>query len=724
MILDIFIDERHQSSHTLTYVIPADDAKATLAVEDHEIHYNGNVYYIDQIEQERDGTSSTIRVTANALWMRLAGPKRVGSFVLTAVDAASGLDLILADTGWTRGDNVETASGGVTSLQTLEAQDTSVLDLVWRWAKLFNLEVTFDTTNKVVDFVSEVGARRGLAFRYGRNLTKIKRTARVPEATRVYAYGRDKLSITGINPTGAEYVEDLSFYTAQGLTQSEARANRKDEVLSDNDIVDELSLYQRALSRLAVASQPYVKYEASVVDLSELLGIDERAFGVGDTVRVHDSVFNWNFRTRIVRRVHYPLEPWRDTIELSNLDERSNTTGQSYRDSSTRDWNLFKKDSSELRLLNAGSFTLNRIGVAFVEGEAVFGYDINCVGVGTGTLSVSAVDASDDTLLHTPLSIPFTDGAKLHGNMTWALQGLSGQKDYRIRAIASGGGTVRIPAAGSRFWVLARGATQRTPRLPNSQRFNFVQPSGGMQQFTVPDNVTEVVVTVVGSSGQRGGANNPLLQGGPGGEIVATMPVTPGQVFDVVVGGRPGWPNGGRGGTSLSGNNGGWGGGSSDIRPAGGSISDAYIVAAGGGGAGFFFNGTLPGDTTVAGKGGLYVGGDGVHGLRPGLGATDSAGGEGDNGQPGTTYDGGFNIGGYAAIGINGFAGPGGGGGGGYYGGGAAGGSNNGSGGEAGNGGGGTGRLRPEFLYDIEFTDGANSDADGYVLFEWELPED
>lgn len=383
---------------------------------------------------------------------------------------------------------------------------------------------------------------------------------------------------------------------------------------------------------------------------------------------------------------------------------------------------MFKKDSSLVPLRLNGTYVTNRIALAFVDGEAVFGYDLTFTGVGTGTVSVSAVDAITGSLVHPVLQLPYSHGQRVHTAATWAAKELQGQADYRVRAVAtassaSSASGIDVAAGASRFWVLARGAVQRTPVLANSQRFDFLQPSGGVQQFTVPDGVNEVEFEVAGSAGE----DSTRSTGGGGSVVRGRMTVLPGTVYDVYAAGRP-WPNGGFRSQSTSGNNGGHGGGSSDFRPAGGDHGTAVVVAAGGGGGGWYYFGSsyAPGQ---GGRGGLYEGEAGRMGLQPGRAATQFAGGAAWFSWPASA--GGYNDGGDGTIGSNPFGGPGGGGGGGRYGGGAAGGSNNGAGGEAGDGGGGVGYVDLSQVFDLEFTDGGNpAPALGYVVFSWELPED
>jgi hypothetical protein len=226
--------------------------------------------------------------------------------------------------------------------------------------------------------------------------------------------------------------------------------------------------------------------------------------------------------------------------------------------------------------------------------------------------------------------------------------------------------------------------------------------SAGPGTFTVPPGVNSATFTVEGA---QGGTNAIGSAGGRGAKVSAVLPLTPGQVMQVNVGGQ---------GNSADGlNSGAGGGGSSDVRNGLFGLADRLLVAGGGGGAGGGSGPTSPGD--VGGAGGWGGGGGGAAGTPHGAGAgrggsttTYGAGGTGMNGwsgQPGGTYSGGsggsllpialLGGGGGGAMGggaQGGAGGPshgcaGGGGGGGWFGGGGGGATNCAGGGGGGGGG-------------------------------------
>jgi Glycine rich protein/PKD-like domain/Secretion system C-terminal sorting domain len=157
-----------------------------------------------------------------------------------------------------------------------------------------------------------------------------------------------------------------------------------------------------------------------------------------------------------------------------------------------------------------------------------------------------------------------------------------------------------------------------------SVTFNY---TGAVQTFTVPACVTSITVDAMGAKA----GNNGSFVGGNGGRVQATVPVTPGEVLQILVGqlgvststSNPAVYNGGGGVFSyVSGGTAGTGGGATDIRRSPYSLNDRLVVSGGGGGGGY---------VNIGGHGGGLVGQSGVpYSTFPnsgGQGGTQSAGG-------------------------------------------------------------------------------------------------
>ena len=237
----------------------------------------------------------------------------------------------------------------------------------------------------------------------------------------------------------------------------------------------------------------------------------------------------------------------------------------------------------------------------------------------------------------------------------------------------------------------------------NAQTTTTFNYTGSPQTWTVPPCVSSITVTVAGADG---GGN----LGGNGAVVTATIPVTPGQVLTINVGGSGNSINGGYGGggngfASTDGNvnyNSSGGGGASTISVGGTPV----IVAAGGGGAGGG-SGIVAGGaggcaTGIAGSNTFGFGGAPGTQVAGGAGGTPWAGTPpgGSNGSLGQGGNGGF----WQTA-------SGGGGGGGYYGGGGGGNDGCCTGANGGGGGGGGSSLVPA---GAGCTSGSNN-GPGYV---------
>ncbi|MBR0073620.1 MAG: hypothetical protein IJP95_07260, partial [Bacteroidales bacterium] len=273
--------------------------------------------------------------------------------------------------------------------------------------------------------------------------------------------------------------------------------------------------------------------------------------------------------------------------------------------------------------------------------------------------------------------------------------------NYCGEKVICAGSVVELPA-GER-WFLDSACTQPVPSnsvMPNTTttyyrhlgdttiNYSFI---GDTQVFVVPHYLDSVYLQVWGAEGGRGcsSSSTSFYAGGKGGYAEGSMPVTPGDVLYILVGGKgmdangqtttgiayPGGFNGGGSAgthTYSSTYQGGSGGGATDIRINQNNVNSRVIVAGGGGGGAYSYVGGYGGGTTGAagnntgaatyyGQGGTQaIGGSGS---TSGANAYGSGAATNVNGQTGGFGFGGGGGDGTACTG-------GGGGGGGWYGGG------------------------------------------------------
>ncbi|NBV67608.1 MAG: hypothetical protein EBR74_03585, partial [Flavobacteriia bacterium] len=179
--------------------------------------------------------------------------------------------------------------------------------------------------------------------------------------------------------------------------------------------------------------------------------------------------------------------------------------------------------------------------------------------------------------------------------------------------------------------VVGNGANFTTPALALNTTYyvasgnvNNAQPvsfsyTGNTQYYTVPAGVTSISVDANGAGGGAQPGNGG--QAGAGGKMVATIPVTPGQVLSIIVGGA--------GGNSQYNRSGSGGGGFTGVLDA----ANNHLVSAGGGG-GAAGNEGCP-QVGNGGNGGASSGTQGSCGLggAAGVNAVSPAGGIGGTGS-------------------------------------------------------------------------------------------
>lgn len=313
---DIVVEERLNDAETLRFVIPLDDPKSQYIKHDEEIIYDNKRYIITQVVGSRDDSGKEIiDVSCELAYIELLYLTKPGEFLIDRKSAINGLKQLLTGTRWTVG----TVEADADSVYSLKEVNKTVLWLVRQWAKIVGLEIQWDSINRKINMLQQIGSNRGAGFRYKKNLKSIRRTVKPPEATVLYAYGKNGLTIADFND-GKEYLEDYSWYTSQGLTLTEAKAKfRKEYIWQDDRFILTQNLLDAAKKKLSELSQPIISYECSVLDLSTVTGLNEDKFYIGDTVRIYDSELKIDVMTRILRLKRYPQEPWKNEVELSYI---------------------------------------------------------------------------------------------------------------------------------------------------------------------------------------------------------------------------------------------------------------------------------------------------------------------------------------------------------------------------------------------------------------------
>jgi hypothetical protein len=185
------------------------------------------------------------------------------------------------------------------------------------------------------------------------------------------------------------------------------------------------------------------------------------------------------------------------------------------------------------------------------------------------TITVNALATTPSIVTATPINICPSSSSILSAvsagnNIKWYTDSAGGSA---IGTVASGVGFRVTPDSTTTYYAEA---------LTDSAISTTFSYTGSMQSFTVPTGITSITIDAYGAQG--GGGIGISLTGGRGARMRGTFAVTPGEVFDILVGGQ-----GGTGGSSYDpqGNENGGGGGSFVVKSIG---TIPFIVAGGGGG--------------------------------------------------------------------------------------------------------------------------------------------
>lgn len=452
---DLEIEKILQGEETFKFKVLASDPKVDWIRLDGHVLYDDQVWRITDTDDNREDNQAYRQINTRPLWYDLGDDMQFGTRSFLAKTPEEGLDLILTGSSWTQG----TYLGTYTFPVSMEIKNISLLETIRQWAKACFLEAVFNTATKEVVLTLAQGQERGIGFRYGRNLDKVKRTYKAPFATRIYPLGDNELNISSVN-AGVPYIEDFTWYTDQGMTLARAKALHTKEVIwTDTSLITALSLMDAADDRLLWWSRPTVSYECSVTDLSELTGLVEDEFEVGDYVRVKDETFNLDLRTRVVRLIRKPYEPWDNQIELDYLKPgitssllsglTSGGSGSAYK--------LLVDESTAANITVTPQFLCTIYFTSTGNATGIVGAILTGLATGTGTLTTSIqvdnVDVGD------PVLTPFVDGQRIDvGIPTWVTGIADGSHSIDLRVVVStGSGSVAVNVFGGRLYAFLTG---------------------------------------------------------------------------------------------------------------------------------------------------------------------------------------------------------------------------------------------------------------------------
>ena len=264
-----------------------------------------------------------------------------------------------ADTGWTVQEIDK-----IDKRRTIRKETGSTLDIINDVAKVFMIEIEFDTLNKKIKIYNKRGADKGAFFINSLNLKKLSQQANTYDfITRLIPIGKDNLRITAVN-NGKEYIDNFQ-YSNKVVAQ----------YWVDKRYTDVNSLLEDARAKLDELSKPVISYSAEVLTFNTPIAL-------GDTITLIDNIKGVRDVQRVVKFKEYPLTPEKNTIEIANrtlsfaeqqaaLDEAAQIVGDITTDSGTIDGSKIEGLPEVDTTIPDGSITSDKLAVNSITAEKV-----------------------------------------------------------------------------------------------------------------------------------------------------------------------------------------------------------------------------------------------------------------------------------------------------------------------------------------------------------------
>lgn len=470
---EISIDHTFQGVEELSFQMPAEDPRALYLIADGLIEYPEGRFWINSNYADKNPTPLRT-VKARSRWIQLSWISKPSTLFIEGKTVEEGLATILAGTGWTAGTVATRVD--VYSHQDI---DKTALEHIRSWAQITNTEVEFDTENKVVHLLDQVGEEKDLGFFYGSNLLEINRDFKAPEVTRLYPRGANGVTIAGVNPTGNTYIENYSWYmSTYGITEAQARARfRKDATWEDTRFLASLALYDVAVIYLEELSKPQIAYSGKVINLSKLTTVTADDLVPGDYVPVYDEKLGTQVATRITRIKSFPMEPQRDEVELELFNAGlSETTSGGSSSGAGSDWILSVDENNDAVVVSSSLLEVNALQFTAVgTANAAMAWSGTGVATNAATLTVQFRIDSDD--IGPTFDIPIEAGEIAVSFANWAIAIDEGPHTLRVYCSVSAG-TITWDQYGSRYWAMIYGALSGG--------------SGGAPVFSVAEIIDEI----------------------------------------------------------------------------------------------------------------------------------------------------------------------------------------------------------------------------------------
>lgn len=210
-------------------------------------------------------------------------------------------DLAILHTGWSVSNDIDPSSSCYKKDRTVRLASGCVLDVLNLIRDVFEIDIWYDSKNKVVHLVETRGKDLGILMNTEVDMKSFSlQSSTYDYYTRIYPYGKDNLSIAEIN-NGKPYLENHTY---------------SDKILSivwiDQRYTIAEHLKEDAEYKLAEMAIPLRSYTCKVAALKK------DNVEIGDIITFIDPVKKIREKQRVTKITNYPLATENSTITIAN----------------------------------------------------------------------------------------------------------------------------------------------------------------------------------------------------------------------------------------------------------------------------------------------------------------------------------------------------------------------------------------------------------------------
>ncbi len=277
--IPVYIDNKHNLVKNRNFEIIKGRYNVKLVLGGYEEYF-----VINSISKVGDN-DEYLDVKALSLGIEL-NDKNIREYEVVSYNARELLSDMLKDTIWNIG---YIDSEFELKYRQYSVSSSTVLECIFDIAETFNAIVVWDTINREINLYrpQDVGDDKGFTISYEKYLESVNQEENSEEiVTRLKMFGKENISIQSVNPTGTNYVEDLTYFLypyeeVTNYSKSELTANYILEKWNDSDnwINDngELSLTSNVGKNIIYSEEILKNFKIT----GEIIGLeDNNSYGI------------------------------------------------------------------------------------------------------------------------------------------------------------------------------------------------------------------------------------------------------------------------------------------------------------------------------------------------------------------------------------------------------------------------------------------------------------